>query len=143
MNKIFALEKKDLDKFYIACCWFYDYEQISLLSHSSAYIALVTAIESLIDKSEKKCEKCNQLVFGVNKRFKDFMKKNITFLKHYPVEEKIMYDTRSKLAHGNRLFYRDLETPYLFSSTYDQESNLQGNVEFLTRIAIYNWLQSK
>jgi len=144
----FSLNSQEWKRFFMACSWYYQSIDIWQESNSSAFIALVNAIECLIDKPKKeleKCECCGQPKYNVTKKFKEFLKNYTPFLeKEFPKEKELIYNVRSKLSHGLDLLMRDLEPWYFIQNIRAEEQDiLQRNLYFITRIAIYNWLWNR
>ncbi len=144
----FSLNSGDWKKFFMACSWFYQANDIWRESNSSAFLEIVNAIECLIDKPQRgieRCECCGQPKYTVTKRFKEFLKEHVPFLeKVFPEEKELFYKFRSKLSHGVDLLMRDLE-PWNFAmnARAEEQDTLQRNLSFITRIAIYNWLWNR
>ncbi len=88
LDKAFALDEPTRKQFSMACSWYAQYQHIVKESHSSAFIALVTAIECLAQEKEKCdtcqqpllendediCQSCGQPRYRVTKHFQDFLK---------------------------------------------------------------------
>lgn len=153
-----SLNRQDWKKFFMACSWYYQAEAIERESSSSSFIALVNAIECLTEKPERctecgqtitegieKCKFCSQLKYRVTKKFKEFLEKYVPFLeKQFPKEKKLLYEVRSKLSHGLNLLIRDLNPWYFIMSVQiEEQDDLQRNLNFITRTAIYNWLRNR
>lgn len=147
-DQAFGLSSEDWQRFFMACSWYYQSTNIQQESFSSAFMALINAIECLIDKPEKeeRCSCCGQLKYSVAKRFNEFLKKHVPFLETaFPEEEKLIYKVRSKLTHGHDLLIQDLEPwAFILNTKADrQEDILQRKLCFITRTAIYSWLWSR
>jgi hypothetical protein len=79
-------------------------------SSSSAFIAVVSGIEALIEKKSETCPECRQPKFGVTKKFEKFLKEHVPNIQeNYPNELKQIYQVRSGLAHGVDLLWEDRE----------------------------------
>lgn len=59
LDKAFALDQSTWRKFFMACGWYAQYQPTWAVSHSSAFIALVTALECLAQEKEI-CATCRQ-----------------------------------------------------------------------------------
>lgn len=155
LDKAFALDKATWRKFFMACSWYAQYQRIWEVSRSSAYIALVTAIEclaqekeicdvcqqSLIENDKDICPSCGQPRYRLTKHFQDFLKKYFPALDLFPKEKRTLYKVRSQLAHGIDLLQADLEPWNFFRDAKRQEeSQLQQNLSYIVRVAIYIWL---
>jgi hypothetical protein len=140
-----GLNKQDWKKFFMACSWYYQAGSIWQDSNSSAYIALVNAIECLIEDGIERCKYCGQPKYSVTKKFKEFLEEHVPFLKErFPKEASLLYQVRSKLSHGLDLLMRDLEPWNFMMNVKAQEQDfLQRNLSFITRIAICNWLKKR
>ena len=145
IDKVFALDKLSRDKFFMACSWYAQYQHILKESHSSAFIALVTALECLAQEKKKgdTCHSCGQPVYRVTQQFRDFLKKYFPLIEHFPNEEKTLYQIRSGLTHGMNLLQADLEPwKLLFDAKKQEQDLLQRNLYYIVGIAIFNWLNS-
>lgn len=71
-----------------------------LLSESHRLVALVTAIEPLLEKP-KRCDKCGQ-VMGITRQFEKFLNKYVKPPKDIEDIFKSIYETRSEIVHGRR-----------------------------------------
>lgn len=154
----FGLNEQDWKRFFMACSWYYQAQAIWRESNSSSFVALVSAIECLIDKPERcldcgqtitegieKCDHCGQPRYRVTKKFREFLEKYVPFLEErFSKERKLLYEVRSKLSHGLNLLVRDLEPWYIIMDVRAEEQDtLQRNLYFITRTAIYNWLWNR
>lgn len=150
-SRVEGLNSKDRMRFSMVCAWFYYSNAILLDSHSASFVALVTALECLIEKpsvceacglpakdSIERCEKCNEPKYRLTKNFKTFLENHVPFINDLPQEKKLMYDIRSQLAHGLMLFGRDIEPGNWMSAKKDEQDKLARSVEFITFTAIYN-----
>jgi hypothetical protein len=142
----FSLNPEDWKKIFTACSWYYQATDIWKESNSSAFIALVSAIECLIDKPKKEvCKYCGQQKYGVTKGFKEFLKKYTpSFERQFPREKELIYKVRSSLSHGLDMLMRDIE-PWYFATNVraEEQDTLQRNLSFIARTAIYNWLWNR
>jgi len=155
-DKIDHLSVADIAKFDRSCGWFYQSALTWLDSQSLSYIGLVTAIESLFENYEKckdcgsplqealeKCETCGEPKYKIMKTLKKFLDKYVPFIEEMPKEKKMMYKTRSELAHGLGMFSRDAE-PGVFLKPVEQEQHqLHRNIHYIVFTGISNWLWSR
>lgn len=153
----FSLDKKDWGQFYMACSWYSQAEDIWQRSNSSSFIAMVSAIECLIDKPEQcpecdqtitvalgKCSSCKKPIYRLTQNFKNFLRKYVSFIDQFPNEKKVLYDVRSKLSHGLDLFSRDLQPwNFMIDVKTQEEAALQRNLHFIVSTAIYKWLWAR
>ena len=142
-NLALNLNSTNWKKFFMACSWYYQARNFCNESDSSGFLALVNAIECLVDEERiETCESCGQPKYSLTKRFKKFLKKYVPFSqKQFPKEIMLIYGIRSELSHGIDLLMRDLQ-PWHFAvnTRAEEQDNLRRNLFFITRIAIYNWL---
>ena len=157
LDKAFMLDRATWRKFFMACSWYAQYLHTREESHSSAFIALVTALECLaqekdvcqtcnqpiLENEEDICPSCGQPRYRVTKHFQDFLKKYVPFIDQFPKERKTLYQVRSQLAHGMDLLQADL-VPWKFflDAKWQEQDNFQRNLYFIVGIAIYNWLHT-
>lgn len=155
LDLVFRLDEEDYRKFFMACSWYYQAITMWHESDSSSFVALVNAIECLTDKPEQ-CPECNQSAiegievchlcdqprYRVTKKFKEFLKKYVPFLdEQFPKAKGRFYEVRSQLSHGLELFARDLESwHFIMKRKAEEEDNLQRDLRFITKIALYNWV---
>ncbi len=157
IDKAFALDKSTESKFFMACSWYAQYHHIAEASNSSAFVALVTALECLAQEKEvctvcnqpllknddEICQSCGQPRYRVTKHFQDFLKKYFPLIDQFPKEKKTLYQVRSSLAHGMNLLQADLEPwKLLFDAKKQQQNLLQRNLYYIVGIAIFHWLHS-
>lgn len=109
---------------------------------SSCYVALVAAIESLIDgEAASLCGECKQVV-GVTKRFKVFVDR---FVPGDEMDKRHLYAVRSQLVHGKLLFNIDV-TPW--AGFFHMPGDLSEMEAFygMSRVAkkvVAGWLRSR
>lgn len=158
LDRLFLLSDQDYARFFRACTWYEKGQDIWQDSASSAFVALVSSIETLIGETTTQCKSCNQVIsegllycdtckqprYQVTKHFREFLVKYVSDLDTMPKEAAILYSTRSKLAHGVRLLQQDLK-PWSFAMNplKDDEGRIQRNLFYITSIAIYNWLWNR
>lgn len=155
LDKAFALDKSTWKKFFMACSWYAQYQKTWAVSHSSAFIALVTAIECLaqekeecdvckqpiLENDEDICSSCGQPRYRVTKHFRDFLKAYFPLFDSFPREIKMLYQVRSQLAHGGDLLQADLEPWKFFLDVKKHEQyHLQRILSYIVGITIFVWL---
>ena len=142
LDKAFNLNKSDWNKLYMAISWYGQNEYLWQESTSSAFIALVTALECLLEETDKsRCECCGQPIYTVTKRFREFLKRYVPFIDQYPKERDVIYTIRSNISHGRELLIQDLEPwGFLISAKKEEQDAIHRNLYFIVGIAIYNWL---
>jgi hypothetical protein len=110
LDKVFSLKGQDAEKFEIASTWFSQVRPLWRHSSSSALIAVVSAIEALLDKTSEPCKECGQPKFEITKKFRAFLKEFVPRIEEeFPQEFKAIYKMRSDVAHGSALLVADLE----------------------------------
>ncbi len=154
----FGLNARDWEKFIMACSWYYQAQAIWRESNSSSFVALVSAIECLIDKPERcpdcrqtitegieKCDHCGQPRYKVTKKFREFLDRYVPLLEErFPEERKLLYGVRSELSHGLNLLVRDLKPWYfMMNARAEKQDALQRNLHFVARTAINGWLWNR
>ena len=157
LDKAFALNETEWKKFFMACSWYAQYQHTWEESYSSAFIALVTALECLAQEKEicktckqpiledgdENCPSCKQPSYRVTKHFQDFLKKYFPSIDQFPNEKKTLYHVRSQLAHGSDLLQADLKPwKFMLNKKIQEQAQLQRNLHYIVGIAIYNWLLS-
>lgn len=123
---------------------YYNAIDIRKYSPSMSYVALISAIENLIDFEKEisktkfeKCKSCGQTKYQLGKRYKEFMMKYCG--NEDPRFKKYLanaYSKRSCIAHLGKLFYNDYASTELDMNGDEEINSLKLN----TRIAIYNWI---
>lgn len=145
LDVVMALTAEDRERFLTACEWYATYWRVAPQSSSAAYVALVTAIESLIaEAAAPHCETCGQPRYRLGKRFQDFIRTHAPFAGQRSAEVRRLYDVRSQLTHGLALMEDD-RAPWVFMSNWrgQYEDNLKRHLTAIVGIAIYNWLWSR
>jgi len=101
------------------------------ISVSASFAALVSAIESLINKRGK----------GATKRFQ-------AFFEEYAPDPALssrraeMYDLRSGILHGSELMQLDQDHAFGWDPPWWNERELNEELRRLTRVAVRNWLKN-
>jgi hypothetical protein len=112
---------------------------------SSYYIALVAAIESLVEiptGAAKRCAQCGRDIGpGATQRFQDFVEAHTWQGAAENASKKWLYAIRSRLAHGGDLFQLD-EAPWdwSLSTSYLSQREAWTEISNLGRIVLINWL---
>lgn len=145
LDKVLALSAADAERFAIASGWFSQIRDLWPVSSSAALIAVVSAIEALLDKKYEICSECKQPKFGVTKSFRDFIRTYVPGIgQQFPEEYKAIYNVRSDLAHGNNLLEGDREYWNYFGKPLEQwQSDFQRNTYHITATALLNWVLTR
>lgn len=111
-----------------------------------SFISTVSAIETLINTENytpARCDSCKQYIYGVSKRFKDFILKYAYSGKNNKSTNQFinkLYDKRSKITHRGELLVADL---FWDDEEHDvdwSESFLHKDLIGVTRQSLINWL---
>ncbi|MFA7286564.1 MAG: hypothetical protein WC052_02820 [Patescibacteria group bacterium] len=155
LDIIFILDHDRYSKFITSCYWFYTANEIWKTSYSVSYVCLVTSIECLMsnvekcecgsaltDKSIEKCEICGEPKYRIGKSFKDFLEKysNEEYSKLSKEEKSYIYNIRSTMLHGERVFTRDFEPMGFLGYQKSYESAFHRTISSLVFGALINWL---
>ena len=143
IDKIFTLKDKHRKQFDIATTYFQKGVRVLSESPSVAFICFVIAIESFIEKKEEVCSICKQGKYSVNQKFRQFLTDYLPSIDLYPEFKKMIYDTRSNLAHGSMAFQVDIRLGQFSGLKESHESSLQMNTYFIMRSLFYNWLNKQ
>jgi hypothetical protein len=137
-----VLAGEDRERFLRACYWYQQSEKLRYYSRSVSFVALVSAIESLIPpESGERCEACGRDKSpGPTQRFSNFVDK------HLPAAvpeaaRKGFYAMRSALAHGGKLLHAD-EGNWGFGFAGVGERVQLDTLSRLTRLVLLIWLES-
>lgn len=115
------------------------------ISQSSAYIALVNAIESLVPpaKSEGRCSECGKEKGpGPTKNFRGFLEK---YTPGVPSEYRNeLYRIRSKFTHGGSLMPGDMagKGGFRFNPGQNEIRNKHYALSHIVQVALISWLHS-
>jgi hypothetical protein len=155
LDIIFTLDRDKYSKFITSCYWFYTANEIWKTSHSVSYVCLVTSIECLMsnvekcecgsaftDKSIEKCEICGEPKYRIGKSFKEFLEKYSSkgCSKLSKEEKSYIYNIRSNMIHGKRVFIRDFEPMGFLGYQKSHESDFHRTISSLVFDALINWL---
>lgn len=151
ISKIWQLPISKREQFFRAAYWHKQAYNLYLTSKSSAYLAAVMAIETMVDTDDSaaKCPSCHRaLENGPTKKFRDFLEQYAPFTSGSNDEHKIkkqLYDLRSKLAHGVQIFLEDTDnhSVTMNSTQSTDEHNKMELIFRFTRIALVNWLENQ
>ncbi|MEU9213400.1 hypothetical protein AB0D27_37205 [Streptomyces sp. NPDC048415] len=115
--------------------WFHHAAQVSNLSASAAYTAVVQSMEVLVDApgSESTTSAFRAFVDQYAPATSDVMRKM----------HRSLYKIRSQISHGTRLFVSDLEVRGMPNPQRWHEEQLLDHATVVCRTAIINWLLSR
>jgi hypothetical protein len=143
-----ALSSGNRAKFDRAAFWMDMASRQWNISVSASFAALVSAIESLIERGnshEFECRICGEdaqhEVPGATRRFKDFFEMyapGVTLAK----QRADMYSLRSRILHGSDLMQLDQHLAFRWDPPWWNERQLHEELWGLTRIALRNWLKN-
>lgn len=142
LDKVFALSANKKNKLLRACYWLNTSRNIHRDSASGSYVALVSAIEAIMDdKRGPPCPTCSKPTGdGPTKTFRDFIETHTPGVPE--AMRKQFYDVRSNLSHGGTLLAEDEE---VWSG--GRMSMYQGldfmNLNSVVRAAVLNWLATQ
>ena len=141
-DKVFGLDAEEFRRFAIASTWFSQSSALWAESSSSAFVAIVSAVEALLDKGGEVCKECNQPRHRVTMRFKAFLEQHVPNVRErFPKELDQIYGVRSDLAHGGRLLLADLEYWNFFGAwLQQQQETIQRNAHDIVATALRNWI---
>lgn len=158
LDIFFSLDTDDYSKFITSCYWFYTANEVWKTSHSVSYVCLVTSIECLMNEVEKcecgsaiteksieKCEICGEPKYRIGKNFKEFFKKysDEEYSKLSKEEKSYIYNIRSTMLHGEKVFARDFEPMGFLGYQKSYEDAFHRTISTLVFHALINWLLSK
>jgi Apea-like HEPN len=136
------LSGKPRERFMRACQWLQISNRVWEDAISLSFVAMVIAIESLIEPPTKSPKAKGPKVPGATKRFEAFT--NEFGPKANPDDLRTLYEIRSDLAHGWLLFQFD-EAPWsrlVHHPNYLRERGAIDQISFTVRQIFVNWLRS-
>lgn len=125
---------------------FYSGVELKATHPSQSFISFVSAIETLINfenYSPKKCSECNQFIYKISKRFKDFIWKYAYNNSKTETNKKFidqLYSKRSDITPQGKLLVADLFWDNKQNFVDWGESFLHNGLIEITRICLINWL---
>jgi hypothetical protein len=144
--KFNALNKKDKSRFLRAAHWVRHIDRVWTISRSAAFIAAVSAIESLLPpppKSEAPCPSCgSNKTAGLTQRFAEFVDSMVGGA--IPRKQRLeFYQRRSRLVHGQLVARNDDLDLTSTDPLLLRENGDQIWLTAITRIVLHNWLIEK
>ena len=147
LDQFFTLPREDRDRFLRASFWFQYATRAFDYSQSAAYMALVSAVESIMPTTEDrpKCDKCGQSVGpGPPKMFIDFVEQFATGTSISKSDRSRFYGVRSAITHGARLLHSDRAGwGGSFTPAGIRERSDMTAMWRIVRIVLVNWLASR
>ena len=129
-------------RFLRAARWVYAADRIGSSHYASSYVALVTAIESLVENdAPKTCPCYGQNQFNATFRFRDFLGRVTAGLD--PTAVKDFYAIRSKLVHGVAGLEVDEVRFWTFKPSVNEEMDRLRRMRQVTTVAVLRWLQEQ
>lgn len=143
LDDISGLDEENAKRFAIASAWLSQARELTKASSSSGVIAMVSAIEALLEKQTSTCESCGQPKHSVTKRFKEFLEANVPGVaQQYPTELRLLYQVRSSLVHGGELLLSDLKHwEFLEGSKKEGEAVIERNAYEIAARALLRWVR--
>ena len=148
LDRFYSSSADDQDRFLRACFWFNHAQTVFDDSSSAVFMALISAIESLMphDEPSGTCVTCKRSIGkGSTRRLREFLDE---FAPAKPAFQHsraaLYYQLRSQLSHGGPLTMSDRHHVH-FSWLHpkgNDERWLSEEVKQLVRIVMVNWLSS-
>jgi hypothetical protein len=146
LRRFDSLPLEDQEKFLRAAFWFNQASNVWRDSKSGAYLAIISAIETLKPAvtPESKCDKCGApRGKGLALQFKEFLDSLAPQSGDDSALRKELYQMRSKLIHGSYLFQADLDVIREINPQSVSEWGAYSNCMSLGRRALLGWLMEK
>lgn len=142
LRKVLSLRDPEANLFERASIWFAQIQDLWPRASSSAMVAAVTAIETLLPKDAERCNECGQPKYSITKKFKDFLRIHVPSIEErFPDEFTAIYKTRSSLAHGDVMLMADLRPWNYFGDVLQQwQADFQRNTYRIIATALRNWV---
>lgn len=140
-DRYFSMEQDKKKVFFTSCYLYCKARELKNICGSLALIALVSAIETIMNygvKSKEKCNECGAPRLQITKRFKDFIIEYGS-----PNLKKIaglLYKFRSKISHNGNLLSEDLYDIGFFVGDINKHELLVESAPEVTQVVILNWL---
>lgn len=126
---------------------------------SIAFLTYVSSIETMISiemddenieyckscktlkKSSHICSECGSPVWGIRKKFSEYLKKYVAGSASSQRKYKKIYDLRSKIAHNGHLFLSDIDNTFEDLEIKNEEWLINIETLQLARLNIVNWIR--
>lgn len=140
------------EQFLRSCYWLRQANRLFLESFSAAFMAVVTAAESLFDTTPAgTCATCGQAQYHSRSSFAQLLKTYVPLAAttsgryggkpSFQTRLKHLYDTRSQITHGSDL--RGWDTSYGFTPLQSQDDDDLRTLLRIMPVALTNWLQEQ
>jgi hypothetical protein len=144
-DSYYRLDATRRERFLRWCYWINHSQSVASLSTSASYMALIQAVEALRPdvRGGPACSECGRHIGpGPTRQFIAFMDEFVPRQDgETEGERRLLYNLRSRLAHGGTLMERDLRTGFgQFTPTWIEERETSGRAAVLARMAGINWL---
>lgn len=125
---------------------------------SIAFLSYVSSIETMVSiemddeniefckscktlkKSSYICQECNSPIWGIRKKFTEYLKKYVAGSSSSQKKYKKIYDLRSKIAHNGHLFLSDIDNTFVDMEIKNSEWLINLETLQLARLNIVNWI---
>ena len=142
-DRYFSMGTEQQQRFDRACYWYNHAYDVWSLSKSASYVALVTAIECMLDGNPdvKPCETCGKTpTDGPTRQFRSFIETHVPGADELKTVKGELYGVRSRMAHGSRVMANDIGS---WNDPMNAgEDALHRQLTRLVQRALVNWLAS-
>jgi hypothetical protein len=145
LRRLDRINSEDRNRYLRASYWLSYSRKVWRLSKSAAFTALISAVEALFPAPAlaAPCPSCGHNTNpGPTAQFQELLELLLPGSSISPKLKNELYRIRSKLAHGDRLFYQD-QIGFGFHPTSNNEMNRLRHLTNVVQVAIYNWLQTR
>lgn len=147
LNKYYGLDIEKRKAFLSACTLFFQSAHTWHISHSLAYVGLVTSLEALIQYDYREvdvelCKECTQPRYQVTKKFKEFAAKYGADDKEFIKYATKIYSKRSAIGHRGELLASDKQGVVV--DLRDEMADMMHlrNLMKIVRYCMVNWLKN-
>lgn len=145
LDTYFILDDEAREKVDSAIVLISDGIRLGLRHQSLGFVSFISSIETMIDLENKglkveHCKTCGQPIYGVNKKFLNYLSKYVSRAQVSINKFKRLYTLRSKIAHSGKLFLNDKEFSLLNKETTDKEWYTYLEAQQLARLSLFRWL---
>jgi hypothetical protein len=152
LDRYHALPPDTQERFLRSCYWLRQANRLFLESFSAAFMAIVTAAETLFDATPPdRCPTCDQPRHRSRNSFAQLLQTYIPLAgmtdsgyggkPSFQARLKHLYDTRSRITHGSDL--RGWDTSYGFTPRQNQDDSDLRTLLRIMPIVLTNWLQEQ